>query len=222
MTNWFGVSTTPNAGQAIPPNVKWSFYAGGFVFFLAVLLTVLRTREYSPEALAAFEEASGDSAEEADDKGGKTERVPRFFRSGILWLLAGVILSFLFYWWEVGGELYILSFGLLGFGIIQLITHAFHSAGKEDNGLVIVLTDLFNMTGTMVQLAFVQFFSWFALFVMWICTTAGLTSHIYGTSDTASALYNEGANWVGILFAVYNGFATIAAFLVLLVRDVDE
>ena len=64
-----------------------------------------------------------------------------------------------------------------------------------------------------MQLAIVQFFSWFALFAMWIYTTSAVTSHIYGTTDTASELYNEGANWVGLLFAVYNGFAALVAFL---------
>jgi maltose/moltooligosaccharide transporter len=65
----------------------------------------------------------------------------------------------------------------------------------------------------MKQLALVQFFSWFALFAMWIYTTAAVTSHIYGTSDSSSRLYNDGADWVGILFAVYNGFAAVVAFL---------
>ena len=65
----------------------------------------------------------------------------------------------------------------------------------------------------MVQLAFVQFFSWFALFAMWIYTTSAVTSHVYGTADTSSALYNEGADWVGICFAVYNGIAAVTAFL---------
>ena len=36
----------------------------------------------------------------------------------------------------------------------------------------------------MKQLAWVQFFSWFALFAMWIYTTAAVTSYIYGTTDT--------------------------------------
>jgi maltose/moltooligosaccharide transporter len=98
MTNWFGVSTVPNEGQAIPPNVKWSFYAGGFVFFLAVLWTVLRTREYYPEELAAFDTASKEHTLEAEDQAGNTERVPRFLRSGMIWLLAGGLLSLLFYW----------------------------------------------------------------------------------------------------------------------------
>jgi maltose/moltooligosaccharide transporter len=66
----------------------------------------------------------------------------------------------------------------------------------------------------MRQLAWVQFFSWFALFAMWIYTTAAVTSHIYGTADTTSALYNEGANWVGVGFATYNGVAAVAAFAI--------
>jgi maltose/moltooligosaccharide transporter len=72
---------------------------------------------------------------------------------------------------------------------------------------------IFSMPKTMVQLAFVQFFSWFALFAMWIYTTSAVTSHVYGTSDTTSALYNEGADWVGICFAIYNGIAALVAFL---------
>ena len=69
------------------------------------------------------------------------------------------------------------------------------------------------MPKTMVQLSFVQFFSWFALFGMWIYTTSAVTSHVYGTEDTTSAAYNEGADWVGICFAIYNGIAALVAFL---------
>jgi maltose/moltooligosaccharide transporter len=64
----------------------------------------------------------------------------------------------------------------------------------------------------MTQLAWVQFFSWFALFAMWIYTTPAVTSHVYGTTDTTSALYNEGANWVGVGFGAYNGVAAVVAF----------
>jgi maltose/moltooligosaccharide transporter len=71
------------------------------------------------------------------------------------------------------------------------------------------------MPKTMKQLAVVQFFSWFALFAMWIYTTPAVTHHIYGATDTKSVLYNEGANWVGILMSVYNGFAAIMAFVLM-------
>jgi len=87
------------------------------------------------------------------------------------------------------------------------------NSGRKKNGFVEVINDLLKMPLTMKQLAVVQFFSWFALFSMWIYTTAAVTGHIYGTVDTESELYNEGANWVGIMFAVYNGFAALVAFL---------
>ncbi len=80
-------------------------------------------------------------------------------------------------------------------------------------GLAESFLGIFKMPKTMVQLAFVQFFSWFALFAMWIYTTPAVTEHVYGTIDTKSAIYNEGANWVGIMFGVYNGVAALSAFL---------
>jgi maltose/moltooligosaccharide transporter len=86
------------------------------------------------------------------------------------------------------------------------VTDSGHSA------LATILNDLWNMPGTMKQLAWAQFFSWFALFAMWIYTTTAVTAHIYHTTDTTSALYNDGANWVGVCFAVYNGVAALVAF----------
>ena len=80
-------------------------------------------------------------------------------------------------------------------------------------GLAESFVGIFSMPKTMVQLAVVQFFSWFALFAMWIYTTPAVTEHVYGTTDPKSILYNEGANWVGIMFAVYNGVAALSAFL---------
>ncbi len=68
---------------------------------------------------------------------------------------------------------------------------------------------------TMKQLAVVQFFSWFTLFAMWIYTTNAVTKHVYGATEVGSALYNEGANWVGVCFAVYNGFSAIFAFFII-------
>jgi maltose/moltooligosaccharide transporter len=79
--------------------------------------------------------------------------------------------------------------------------------------MVTVFNDFYNMPKTMKQLALVQFFSWFALFAMWIYTTPAVTHHIYGATDPTSELYNRGADWVGVLMAVYNGFAAVMAFV---------
>lgn len=96
---------------------------------------------------------------------------------------------------------------------------AFLNMKAESRGVLFAVKDIFSsirhMPRTMLQLAVVQFFSWFALFAMWIYTTAAVTQHIYGTSDTTTALYNEGADWVGVLMAVYNGFAAIMAFVII-------
>jgi maltose/moltooligosaccharide transporter len=290
LTNWLGVSSAATEG-AIPHHVKLSFLIGGIVFFLAVLYTVLRTKEYPPEELASF---SGEETNisTSDHKAEEAMSAGRLFRSAFLWIIAGLIISTLVYLLRFEPEVHILGFGLVAFGLIQVVTGWLTSLDKTGNGLVVVINDLFRMPGTMVRLAFVQFFSWFALFSMWIYTTAGVTSTKYDmkldmatftslkstiehvsslpeskewsnlsdvkndlalfemklnsnkrvvatmrvvqffTDETKSQFlvldpavkerlitikneYNKGADWVGILMAVYNGFAAIMAFLLI-------
>jgi maltose/moltooligosaccharide transporter len=82
-----------------------------------------------------------------------------------------------------------------------------------------VLGDLRAMPDVMRRLAWVQLFSWFALFAMWIYATAAVTQVHFGSGDPRTAAYNDGANWVGVLFAAYNGFAALAALVIpLMVR----
>jgi maltose/moltooligosaccharide transporter len=211
LTNWFHIQNTAPAGQ-IPLSVKLSFYIGGAVFISAVIWTIIRTKEYSPEELREFSSEENSIADyDADTENIHSSGV--FVKRGIYWILAGVLLSTIIRVYSLEKELYILSVGIGAFGLIQVISGLFVSAGKTKSGLVVVLSDLYSMPKTMEQLAIVQFFSWFALFSMWIYTTSAVTSHIYGTKDPTSELYNQGANWVGILFAVYNGFAALVAFL---------
>ena len=125
----------------------------------------------------------------------------------------GAILTFLVYNGSYDQQLYIMGGGIFVFGIVMMISSMMQSKGASKNGLVEVMNDMLMMPKTMLQLAVVQFFSWFALFAMWIYTTNAVTAHIYGTTDTTSALYNDGADWVGFSFAVYNGVAAIVAFL---------
>jgi len=54
LTNWLNIPNVAAEGERIPPSVKFSFYIGAVVFFVAVLWTVIRTREYSPDELEAF------------------------------------------------------------------------------------------------------------------------------------------------------------------------
>jgi maltose/moltooligosaccharide transporter len=221
MTNWFGISNTAPAGE-IPASVKFSFYIGGVVFFLAVLYTVLSTREYSPEEMERF--IDGES--EFDSRDYETDLIPanRFNRNGLIWAAIGLFLFIIFYFFiYMDYGLGVFFGGIFVFGLIQLLVGSLTKSQKTDSGLVVVINDLYKMPKTMVQLAYVQFFSWFALFAMWIYTTPAVTRHIYGAKDAASALYNQGADWVGVLMAVYNGFAAVMAFfLVWLAKKVTR
>jgi len=211
LTNLFNVPNTAPEGE-IPLSVKLSFYIGGIVFISAVLWTILRTKEYSPEELREFSSAEQAGEEEVLNPV-KSLGSNAFYRRGIYWLLAGIAISILIRYVSVEKELYILSIGIAGFGLIQIISGGLISAGRTRGGLVVVLRDLVMMPKTMGQLAIVQFFTWFALFAMWIYTTSAVTSHVFGTKDPTTELYNQGANWVGVLFALYNGFAAVVAFL---------
>jgi maltose/moltooligosaccharide transporter len=211
LTNWFHVQNTAPAGQ-IPLSVRLSFYIGGVVFISAVLWTIIRTKEYTPEELKEYS-AEDNPVINKPETPEITVSASVFMKRGFYWILAGAALSGLIYYYSLEKELYILSVGIGAFGLVQIVSGLFVSGGNTGNGLVVVLSDLYGMPKTMGQLAIVQFFSWFALFSMWIYTTSAVTSHIYGTKDPTSELYNQGANWVGILFAVYNGFAALMAFL---------
>jgi len=213
LTNWFHIQNTAPAGQ-IPLSVKLSFYIGGVVFICAVIWTIVRTKEYSPDELREFSAEENTKVNyDTETNTGNSFASGIFVKRGLYWIFAGVVISLIIYFYSLEKELYILSIGVGAFGLIQILAGLFVSAGKTKSGLVVVLSDLYSMPKTMGQLAIVQFFSWFALFSMWIYTTSAVTSHIYGTKDPTSELYNQGANWVGILFAVYNGFAALVAFL---------
>jgi maltose/moltooligosaccharide transporter len=136
----FGVSNQTGEGE-VPMSVIWSFYIGGSILLLSVLVTVFRTREYPPQEFRQYNNIA------EDDK--------------------------------TNNE-----------GFFQLL-------GK--------------MPKTMKQLALVQLFSWFPLFLMWVYSTPAIAQHYWNTpiGDSSSEAYNEAGNWVGICFAAYSLFAAI-------------
>lgn len=140
-----GVSNEAVGGM-IPETVRYSFYAGGAIFFLAVLWTVVSADELPPPDMDAF------NAERKHSR----------------------------------------SFGV---------------AVKE------ILGGFAKMPKTMVQLAFVQFFTWIALFAMWIYTGSAIADNVWGTTDAQSSNFQAAGSFVGVMFAVYSGVSALAAFL---------
>ena len=286
-TNWFGISNTAAEG-IIPDSVKWSFYIGAVVFFFAVLWTVFRSKEYSPEELKAYEAAENKEEEYKRDLSNEEYKTlgQKQFRNGIIVIFLGVAAILGLIQADLAKELFVLAGMIVFVGILMTISGFIQRSGKSESGFITIMNDFQFMPTTMKQLAIVQFFSWFALFAMWIYTTNGVTSTVYdmtmsqeviselqtklsdaniadeekaekaegitalltkysekaeaatvelkvakffaeedfqttlGMSAAAKAevekvqkQYNKGADWVGVCFAVYNGFAAVFAFL---------
>ncbi len=207
-TNWLNVSNTAPAG-IVPDSVKYAFYAGAFALFVTVMWTVFSTREYPPQpehhdTLRNRQKRKIDN-EEANAK--------KLFRTGMALVLAGILSAVLVLTGSVEKELYVLPGGLVLFGLVFLLSVIYIRQQRSYLGIVHMAVDFLSMPRTMVQLAIVQFFSWFALFAMWIYTTPVVTRYFYQATDTAGKAYNDGADWVNFLFAIYNGVAALAAFV---------
>jgi maltose/moltooligosaccharide transporter len=146
LTNWFHVTSDADDGP-IPRTVKLAFYIGSFIFFLAVLYTIITTKEYPPEDLAAFEKSKNESA-----------------------------------------------------GMMTAFTEIIAGIGSMPKG--------------MRQLAVVQFFTWFALFCMWIYFVPAVATKVFhGAPGTPE--FQKGNEWGGVCFSIYNGTAFVFAFVLL-------
>ncbi len=140
-----GVSNVALDG-GIPDTVRYSFYAGGSIYFLAVLWTVISSEELPPQDMQKFEQQ-------------------------------------------------------------RAASRGIAAAARE------MVSGFMHMPETMIKLAVVQFFTWIALFAMWIYTTTAIAEHIFATTNSQSSSFQEAGNWVGTMFAVYNGVSALAAFL---------
>ena len=198
------------APGTIPDTVKFSFWFGGFALFASVLWTVISTREYSPDELAAFD--GGAATEEDSVLRVLAARSP--LGSGI-WVAAGATVMLAVQQFELEKEVYLLGGLLAAYGIASAAAITLARSGRSNNMLSHIVGDFSGMPPIMKKLALAQFFSWSALFIMWINTTPVVAQYFYGTTDPQSAAYQEAGNWVGVLFAMYNGVAAIAALTLL-------
>jgi maltose/moltooligosaccharide transporter len=201
-----GVANVALAGS-VPDTVRYSFWAGGAALLAAVLWTVLTTREYAPDEMRAF-------ATDAE-----TPVAPDLAQRGLLpccaWIGAGALVALAVDLWGMEKEVYLLGALLAGYGLASMAAILLAWSGRGDNILAHIVGDVAGMPPIMRRLAVIQFFSWSALFIMWIHTTPVVAQYMFGSADPASAAYQAGGNWVGVLFSVYNGVAAVAALTLL-------
>jgi maltose/moltooligosaccharide transporter len=207
LLTWFGVSNQSGSaagGSAVPDNVYDAFTIGAVVLVAAIGWTVLRTREYPPDVLRGFVDAPPEAggAAAAGARGAR--------RKGMVWAGAGAIGIATIRTAALDPQLYLVCGGAVVWGLALLI----HRGAQRSGLFGAVMCDIETMPLTMRRLVPVQFFSWLALFAMWIYTTSAVTQVHFGSADPNSAAYNQGADWVGVLFAAYNGFAALAAICI--------
>jgi len=92
----------------------------------------------------------------------------------------------------------------------------YHGKNEDHHaGLGSIFKDLKKMPRTMKQLGLVQFFSWFALFGMWVFTTDTIATHVMGLpiEDKSSDMYRKAQSWTGVIFGVYNLVSALYALL---------
>lgn len=207
LTNWFAVSAHGEPGM-LPMSVHVAYYIGGICLFLAVGWSVLTTSESRMRA---------DPGRAAAHVIPTAAGAATLARRGMAWLLGGVGVALAA--WLAGGkrEIYLLAAMAMVFGTAQLAAVWLRRRGRQSLGMLEIVEDILHMPRLLARLAVVQFFTWFGLFAMWIYATPAVAARHYGTADPASPAYHDAADWVGILFAGYNGVAAVGAFLLPLV-----
>jgi maltose/moltooligosaccharide transporter len=204
-----GISNEAAAG-GIPDTVRFAFWFGGAALFLAVLWTVTSTKEYSPEEMRSFGEITAEGPS-------PTIRAlaARKLGGSLLWIAAGVAVLLVVLQFALEKEMYLLGGLLIAYGLASIVAILMARSGNETSMLGHIVGDFSGMPQVMKRLALAQFFSWSALFIMWINTTPVVAQNFFGSADPASPAYQEAGNWVGVLFAVYNGVAAVAALTLL-------
>jgi maltose/moltooligosaccharide transporter len=198
-------------GGGIPDTVRYSFWFGGAALLVSVLWTVISTREYSPDEMASFAE----SVDHPDSSQTLRALAARGLGGSLIWIAAGALVVLAVVEFGLEKEVYLLGGLLIAYGVASIVAILLARSGSTTNMLSHIVGDFAGMPTVMKRLALAQFFSWSALFIMWINTTPVVALNFYGSGDPASAQYQEAGNWVGVLFAIYNGVAAIAALTLL-------
>lgn len=195
-----GMSNQADPGS-VPQSVTYAFMIGAVILFASVLWTILSTKEYSPEELAAFEAA--DTSVLALERQSERPAPPAafFVRWGLIAILIGLALTAGVFIFNTEKQFIVFSTGVTLMGLMFLWHGKLRNAPKM---LATVLDDLVTMPLIMKRLALVQFATWFAFFIMWVYSDPAFAAHHFGTNDASSTGYGKASLVKNDMFAVYN------------------
>ena len=195
-----GVSNTADIGS-VPDSVTFAFAIGAALLFFSVLWTILTSKEYSPDELAAFEAA--DQSELAKKRQAERPVPPaQFFKKwGMIATVLGLVLTASVFVFETEKQFIVFTSGVTLTGLFFLWHGVFQNAPKM---LATVLDDLVTMPVIMKRLALVQCATWFAFFIMWVYSDPAFAAHHFGATDASSEAYGTASLVKNNMFAVYN------------------
>ena len=114
----------------------------------------------------------------------------------LIWMAAGALVLIVVGRFGLEKEMYLLGGLLIAYGLASIAAILMARRDKEANMLSHIVGDFSGMPDVMKRLAVAQFFSWSALFIMWINTTPVVARNFYASPDPASAGFQEAGNWV--------------------------
>lgn len=200
--HWTSVGMGGTRGE-IAPAVRASFDTGAIGLLLTVMWTVVTTRERPLEK--SKRPIIGAAAQATFNRRSKV------MRRGALWVALGIAIALVDRTWIFRREGYLLAAVVAIFGAMHWL--AARSATDGRNPLGSIASEVIEMPLAMRRLALVQFFTWFGLFALWVYAVPAIAQRFYNDPPPGSAGYESAANWVGMLFAAYNGFAALVALV---------
>ena len=216
LPEWLGLIGYANTAPegSVAPSVRVAFLVGAAILFLAVLYTVLTSKEYSPEDLSTFEANDDSALGQARRETVEVPPAPFFTRWGLIAL--GLSVAMVAGVFALNTERQFIVFAILVgiVGVMFLYTGAHQKADKPPNMVSGLMSDLVTMPTLMKRLAAVQFTSWFAFFTLWVYLTPAVTFHHFGTGDTSTQAYGDGALAVNDIFALYGIVSMIFAAII--------
>ncbi|HTU65234.1 MAG TPA: MFS transporter [Steroidobacteraceae bacterium] len=195
-----GLSPAAPSG-AISESVKVAFAVGAVLLVAALCASAFTHREFRPDELAAFDDDPGERTGERSND--------RMRRHAIAWIAIGLTGWLTAWHFAARLALYVLVVAAIAYGVSLLAA----SAIRSRNAFTSIIDDLESMSGSMRWLALVQFFSWFSLFTIFAYTIPAVAKLHFHATTPGSPAYEAAANWVGVLFATYNGLGAVTALI---------
>ncbi len=216
LPEWLGLVGYANTAPegSVAPSVTMAFLVGAGILFLAVLYTVLTSKEYSPEELETFEANDTSALGQARRVEAPVPESGFFTRWGTIAVALGVAMVAGVFLLDTERQFIVFAALVAIVGAMFLYTGAHLKAGRASNMVSGLMSDLVTMPSLMKRLAAVQFTSWFAFFTLWVYLTPAVTFHHFGTSDTSTDAYGAGALAVNDIFALYGIVSMLFAAII--------